>query len=239
VLANCGEGTGTPANTSQPATTSSPTTARPTTTGAAPTTTPALARYFRVNLGFVSAYIVIRGSEAAVIDTGVVGSEGDIEAGLNEAGASWGSVGTLILTHRHPDHIGSLPPVMEAATEATAYIGAADLEAVSAPRRLLPLNDGDEIFGLRVISTPGHTAGHISLLDPEASVLVAGDAINGADGGVVGPNEQFSQDHAQALASADKLAGFTFETIYFGHGEPVLEGGSDLLRAEMGVGGRY
>src|SRR6187402_805318 len=34
----------------------------------------------RVNLGFVSAYVLVRGGEAAVIDTGTVGSEDAIEA---------------------------------------------------------------------------------------------------------------------------------------------------------------
>ncbi len=77
--------------------------------------------------------------------------------------------------------------------------------------------------------TPGHTAGHISLLDPSASVLVAGDAINGSSGGVVGPNPDFSEDHTQALATVAGLVGYGFETIYFGHGEPVMSGGSALV----------
>ena len=80
------------------------------------------------------------------------------------------------------------------------------------------------MFGLTVIGTPGHTAGHISLLDPVASVLIAGDALNGDNGGVAGPNPQFSEDHDEALATVGKMAGYEYETVYFGHGEPVLEG---------------
>ena len=85
------------------------------------------------------------------------------------------------------------------------------------------------MFGLSVIGTPGHTAGHISLLDPVASVLIAGDALNGNNGAVAGPNPQFSEDHNEALATVEKMAGFEYETIYFGHGEPVLEGASALV----------
>ena len=129
---------------------------------------------------------MVRGSEAAVVDTGVSGSEGEIEAALGTAGLGWDAVGHLILTHHHPDHIGSVPAVMTAAAGATGYIGEADLDNVSAPRELIGLSDGDEVFGMLVIGTPGHTAGHISLLDPVASVLVAGDAINGGNGGVAG-----------------------------------------------------
>ena len=224
VLGACGD---------DPAAPTTPTTAT-TTAGSPATTTTApaadLGSYHRVDLGFVSAYIVVRGSEAAVVDTGVAGSEGAVQSALGTVDLNWAAVRHLILTHRHPDHVGSLPAVMNAATEATGYIGKADLDRVTAPRDLVAVEDGDEIFGLQVVETPGHTAGHISLLDPQAGVLVAGDALNGAEGGVVGPNPDFSEDHNQALATVDKIAGYEFETIYFGHGEPLMEHGSRLVK---------
>ena len=164
-----------------------------------------------------------------MIDTGVSGSEGAIEATLAIADLDWDAVGHVILTHHHPDHVGSMPAVLTAASNATAYIGEADLENVSGSRELVALRDGDNVFGLTVIGTPGHTAGHISLLDPAKSVLVAGDALNGVDGGVAGPNPQFSEDHVQALATVEKMAGFEYEAIYFGHGEPILQGASALV----------
>src|SRR5690348_3485044 len=46
----------------------------------------------RVDLSFVSAYLLIRGSEAAVVDLGTPGSGPAIEAGLKAAGSSWGAV---------------------------------------------------------------------------------------------------------------------------------------------------
>jgi glyoxylase-like metal-dependent hydrolase (beta-lactamase superfamily II) len=228
VLGACGDDGGVITATSgvSSTTAATSTTASPTT---ATTAAGDLARYLRVNLGFVSAYIVIRGSEAAVVDTGVSGSEGQIEAALGTADLTWAEVGHLILTHHHPDHAGSMPAVMTAAAAATGYIGEADLDNVDAPRELIALKGGDSVFGLQVIHTPGHTAGHISLFDPSAGVLVAGDAINGASGGVVGPNPDFSEDHTQALATVADLVSYDFETIYFGHGEPVMSGGSALV----------
>ena len=211
-----------------------PTTGGPSSTaGSAATTTSAVAveaaRFERVNLGFVSAYIVVRGSEAAIVDTGVAGSEGDIETALGEIGIGWDQVGHVILTHRHPDHVGSAPAVMAAAANATGYTGEADLASITAPRELTGLVDGDTVFGLDVIATPGHTDGHICLLDPLASVLVAGDALVGEGGGVAGPSPDFSSDHDQALASVAKLATLSYEQILFGHGEPVTSGGSGLV----------
>ncbi|HEU5113834.1 MAG TPA: hypothetical protein VFU96_10995, partial [Acidimicrobiia bacterium] len=57
-----------------------------TTSGAASTTGAAATSYQRVNLQFVSAYILYRGGEAALVDTGVGGSTAAIQASLGEAG---------------------------------------------------------------------------------------------------------------------------------------------------------
>ena len=185
----------------------------------------------RVNLGFVSAFILYRNGEAAIVDTGVEGSEGSIEAGLGEVGLGWGDVGALVVTHLHPDHQGSVTAVIEATSESLPWFaGAGDLAAIDAPTEGQPVGDGDTVdHGLQIIETPGHTPGHISVLDPASGVLVAGDALNGADGGVVGANPDFSEDMDLANASVAKLAGFDYEVALFGHGEPVIERASGLV----------
>lgn len=185
-------------------------------------------RWHRADLGFVSAYILYRGGEAALVDTGVGGSEGDIESALGEIGLDWGSVGHVIITHRHPDHQGSLDAVI-GASDAPWYAGAGDIEAINATTEGTVVDTGDNVFDLRIIGTPGHTPGHISVLDDAAGILVAGDALNGADGGVVGPNPDFSDDMDAANASVFLIAGLEFETILFGHGEPITEGGRDAV----------
>ena len=44
----------------------------------------------RANLGFVSAYVLVRGGEAAIVDTGVAGSEDAIGEALDDGSASTG-----------------------------------------------------------------------------------------------------------------------------------------------------
>ena len=136
----------------------------------------------RVDLGFVSAYVLVRGGQAVVVDTGVGGSAGAIEDLLVEVGLDWSAVGHLILTHRHNDHIGSAAEVMEAAPDAAAYAGAEDIAAISVPRPLTPVGDGDRVFDLQIVTTPGHTPGSISVYDAVSGLLVAGDAL-GTEGG--------------------------------------------------------
>lgn len=187
--------------------------------------------WHRVNLGFVSAYILLRQGEAVVVDTGVEGSEGSIESALGEIGSGWDDVSTLIVTHKHPDHQGSVEEVAGLATDATLVAGQADIASIATDREIIPMFDGGSISNLQIIETPGHTPGHISVLDPSAGILVAGDALNGSGGGVIGANPDFSEDMSLANASVAKLATFDYEVALFGHGEPLLSGASDAVTA--------
>lgn len=221
--------------------------ADPTTADASPSTTPspgsvatgpvdtvggelAPLEWARVNLDFVSAYVLVRGDEAAVVDTGTAGNAPAIESALNTLGSDFSQVNHVVLTHMHGDHVGSLGPVLDATPAALAYAGTDDVAAIDSPREVQGLDDGDEVFGLRVIHTPGHTPGHISVFDPESGLLVAGDALNGTDGGgLSGPNPDFTADLDLANASVAKLAERDVETVLVGHGEPVESGAGPLL----------
>ena len=186
-------------------------------------------RWSRVDLGFVAAYVLVRGGQAAVVDTGVAGSADEIGKVLDSAGPGWAGVRHVVLTHKHPDHAGSVGDVLDRAEKAVGYVGAADLDEVDAPRRLRPLADGDDVFGLRIVATPGHTAGHMAVYDTGSRVLVAGDALNNTDG-LAGSNPQFTEDEAAAARSVRRLAELEPRTILVGHGDPILRGASDALQ---------
>jgi len=185
-----------------------------------PTALAALA-WSRVDLGFVSAYVLVRGDEAAVVDTGVGGSADQIGAVLDDEGPGWAGVRHVVLTHKHPDHAGSLGEVADRAGGATLYAGAADVDAIDAPRTLRAVADGDEVFGLQMVATPGHTPGHVAIFDADSGVLVAGDALNNNADGLSGAAPQFTEDEAAAADSVRKLAGLRPRVILVGHGPPV------------------
>ncbi len=210
----------------------------PATTATSPTstTTPAggqAAMWGRVNLGNVSAYILERSGEAVLVDTGLGGSAGAIEAALGSLGLTWANIGHVILTHRHGDHVGSIDAVMAAAPEATGYIGEADAAAVSAPRPMTIVNGGDSVFALDIIATPGHTPGSISVFDPIGRILVSGDAVLGGaePGSVAGASPRFSDDMAVADQSVIDLASLQPTAILPGHGEPITADAATKLDA--------
>ena len=186
----------------------------------------------RVNLGFVSAYVLVRGAQAAIVDTGVGGSAGSIEDAMAQVGVDWSAVGDVILTHKHNDHVGSLADIMELAPDATGYAGAEDIPSITTPRAINPVGDGDTVFGLQVVTTPGHTPGSISVYDAANGIVVAGDALIVEGGSPNYPGAQFTEDMDEARRSVAKLGELTFETLLVGHGEPI-EGGASAAVAEL------
>lgn len=72
--------------------------------------------------------------------------------------------------------------------------------------------------GIRIISTPGHTPGHIALLLQHANLLVAGDAANIMDGELVGANPQHTVDMDMAEQSFEKLKSHEPDAIVCYHG---------------------
>lgn len=223
------------ATTGQTSTTgSSETTAGATTSSAGNDTAETAAdteqlRWERVDFGFVSAYVLARRNEIAIVDTGTEGNEAQIESALVALGAGWNDVDHVIVTHAHGDHFGGLDAVLTNAPSATGYAGEGDLAKLSAPRDLVGLNGGDEVFGLNVIATPGHTAGHISVFDTESGLLVAGDSMVTEGGRLAGPSAQFSDDIELANASVRVMAAETVNTVLVGHGDPVTDGADGQL----------
>jgi glyoxylase-like metal-dependent hydrolase (beta-lactamase superfamily II) len=189
---------------------------------------PGAADWHRIAMSSVSAYLLIRGDEVALVDLGLPGSDPAIEAALKAAGTGYDKVRHIVLTHMHPDHVGGLEAIGPK-VGATIYAGAADLGGIASDKVLSPVKDGDEVFGLQIIGTPGHTVGHISVFDPSTGVLVAGDALR-TTGGLVGSDPQYTADPIDADDSVRKLAKLDVKAILPGHGDPLLKGASAELR---------
>ncbi|UBV43572.1 MBL fold metallo-hydrolase [Deinococcus taeanensis] len=95
-----------------------------------------------------------------------------------------------------------------------------------------PLRDGDLLpGGVRVVATPGHTPGHLSLYVPAGHVLISGDALTSRDGTLHGPMERATPDMPTALASVRTLAELDVQTIVTYHGGVVSQDAGAQLRA--------
>ena len=167
--------------------------------------------------------------KGAVIDPG-----GHVERIMSLINDMKADIAEIIITHGHFDHIGALDELRNA-VGCGASIHELDAEMLLKSRKNLSifmgndasfrpaerlLKDGDVIrFGesfLKVIHTPGHTAGGICLYDGD-KVLFSGDTLFA---GSVGRSDFPGGDHYQLIESVVKaLAEVKDETVvYPGHG---------------------
>ena len=87
------------------------------------------------------------------------------------------------------------------------------------------LRDGDAVGRkLRVIHTPGHTPGHISLFSEQERTVIGGDFLmNVSPDGVVAGSE-YSIDPIAAAISARRVSQFKFDKLLVGHQDsPLVE----------------
>lgn len=120
----------------------------------------------------------------------------------------------ILTTHHHADHTdGNLP----LKTETGCRIVGPRAEAAKIPGIDEKVGDGDTFrfgsFEVRVLDTPGHTAGHISYYFPAAKVAFVGDTIF-----ALGCGRLFEGDARMMWTSLKKLMALPGDTtLYCGH----------------------
>jgi glyoxylase-like metal-dependent hydrolase (beta-lactamase superfamily II) len=85
----------------------------------------------------------------------------------------------------------------------------------------------------RVVPTPGHTAGHCSVVLEERGVLLAGDALLNFDyaSGQAGVKlHRFNEDRRRAYTALEQLERFDLPVVLFGHGDPWTDGLDKALK---------
>ena len=151
---------------------------------------------------FVYSYLIY-GEMITLIDTGVAGCEMQIFEYIRSTERNPSEIALIILTHSHPDHIGSARAIQRATGCSIAAHRAERtwIEDVERQNRERPvpgfatlvggsvqinneLVDGDAIEPddtrageMQVFYTPGHSAGSISLFLHNEGALFSGDAI--------------------------------------------------------------
>ena len=82
--------------------------------------------------------------------------------------------------------------------------------------------------GLQVLSTPGHTPGHISLYSPSTGVLFVGDSIVSRDYGLIGSVPANTWNQEKAAESVRKQTALKPRIVCSGHG-PVVRDAADKM----------
>ena len=87
----------------------------------------------------------------------------------------------------------------------------------------------DVAGGLRVVATPGHTPGHVSLLHEPTRTLITGDAVVNVLG-VHYPPRFFCSDFRMTKRTAHVLGELEYERVGFTHGPDIVDGAREAVR---------
>ena len=200
---------------------------------------------------------LVNADELTLVDTGTPGAASKVLDAIRDVGRSPSDVRRIVLTHRHSDHSGNAAELAEitgadvhvapadapfitegrkqSAPQSATPLGKAMVPYVKVvlPWQVAPvaahsdLVDGASVGPFRVIETPGHTPGHVSLLWEDRGILFAGDAA--AHLTAVGPHPA-ADDPGLARQSFRKLAGLEFDSACFGHGRAIRSRAADAFR---------
>lgn len=94
--------------------------------------------------------------------------------------------------------------------------------------------DADISDRIKIINTPGHTPGHVSIYLPDLRSLIACDAIVFENGQLDIANPGFCLDLPAALGSVRKIAELDIASLYCYHGGPVIEGVAEKIEDLLG-----
>jgi hydroxyacylglutathione hydrolase len=191
------------------------------------------------------------------IDTGMPGNATRILDFVDSLRSKQSASYTIVLTHPDIDHSGSVANLKEKLVNVKVAIHEADaarltgekplkevrgltgllLKAISPFMRFKPvkpdvlLKDGEQVDGLRVIHTPGHTQGSICLHSEGLKAMFVGDALRTDKNRMPRfTSASMAFNFEEAKNSARKIASYEFELLLPGHGPPILTDASKKVR---------
>jgi N-acyl homoserine lactone hydrolase len=154
-------------------------------------------------------------------------------AALAALGVKPADVHYVAISHVHPDHVGNV----EEFPDATLIMQKAErefglklpLKPFNPPQKLQLIEGDKDLFGdgsLTILSTPGHTPGHQSLLvrlKNTGNVVLSGDVVHFQSNWDNRRVPAFNADKAQTLGSMEKIAHIVEEKhaqLWINHDKP-------------------
>ena len=154
-----------------------------------------------------NTWILGAGPVVAVIDPG---PEDDSHLAAIDRKLAGATVGVVLVTHSHPDH---LPLAQRLATAHGATV-----------RRYPELGDGDVLrvgtLNITALHTPGHSGDHLCFWLAEDRVVFTGDLVLGKGSSMVTYPEG---NVAAYLRSLDRLIALAPRMLFPGHWDPVTD----------------
>ncbi len=213
---------------------------------------------WEISLGVVNSFLLDNDDGLALIDTGVPGSAPKILEAIREIGRQPADLRSILVTHCHVDHAGSLAE-LKRITGATATMHPLDAAMVRQGQAARPLTPTPGIVNALICrflignapkevepAEVEHEANDGDILPGGLKAIhVPGHCLGQIallwDRGVLFAADSAAnvfglalsplhEDLAEGKRSLAKLSGFDFDVAVFGHGKPILSGASAKFR---------
>lgn len=191
------------------------------------------------------AYIIL-GEEIILVDTGRPGQGKGILKDLESMNIKLQDIKHILITHHDIDHIGNLA-LLEKKTGASIWASEKDIPyiygiknregikrfiplvmKIEKPENVNPYPEEQKLKDIEIISTPGHTPGHVCLLYKD--IMFVGDLIMTSKGRIK-PMTSFRNlsflnwDTSISRESVKKVDELAFKWICPAHGDPAERNG--------------
>ncbi|UTB32478.1 MAG: MBL fold metallo-hydrolase [Methanobacterium sp. ERen5] len=181
------------------------------------------------------SYLIID-KEPILVDTGYPGKFEDILKEINSLNLDPKSIKHIFLTHHDVDHVGNAA-LLQKETSATLWASKHDIPYIlgdrgrpgikklisfimrpKKPEKIQAYPD-TILEDIQIISTPGHTPGHVSLLYKD--ILFVGDLVGNTNGKLKKPPKFGNSNNKSIDESIIKMNEYDFKWICPAHGEPL------------------
>jgi glyoxylase-like metal-dependent hydrolase (beta-lactamase superfamily II) len=159
----------------------------------------------------------------------------------------------ILITHSHFDHVGGVEEIYQLVSPdvyihplAKEYLALhrepfpSFFKALDSENKIKLIQDGDLIDGappLRVIHTPGHTAGDVCFFDESSGALFSGDAVLPQKEKLAGmlskPDEVCGGRMSDKVKGLQRLLRLPVRHLLPGHGRPVFDKGMDQIKISL------
>ncbi|HEX6447533.1 MAG TPA: MBL fold metallo-hydrolase [Streptosporangiales bacterium] len=213
---------------------------------------------YRLELGFVSAYLWCDPDELTLVDTGYEGSGAVVLDAIRRLGRDPAELRRIILTHSHDDHTGGAADIVEAAPDVTVVASRADSPVIRREQEQPApvLEDWERSIAAGLPDLPAARPVRVDREVDDGDLLdfAGGAAVVAVPGhtagsiaihlplhrilftGDIAANVQqimlgvFNVDREEAARSFRRMAGLDVDTACFGHGEPLVRDAAEALR---------
>lgn len=182
-----------------------------------------------------NCYLIYNSREILIIDPGSPYEEEQaaLAGCVDELMAEGRTIREIILTHKHPDHVGGVNALLThlqktgrqpSSPVAAHRYTAEDLSEYVPVDRLIDDEEviqleGSPAIALRALHTPGHARGHLCFYEERSGTLISGDNVVGLGSVLIDPPEGNMREYLNSLQRMRALPNLS--VMFGGHGPAI------------------